>query len=334
MNHVGFPCLPTPRSDTARIYDIAPGKLVFEDGTLKRVYSRASNGTCFYVAIERLFCSPSNIPNDLEELQQFSRCLQTLEENLNNVEKEFSSLFLPKLAEFYKRTNQATAVDMKSCYAFINLPFKMNEFINSSFTNYYDFLFDQYCSAQERCFITFLSRNCSSESFELMIKKIEGSPVNKRVALLQKMAQDLSASKYGFQLCPWDGTQDIDQFLETFKTYGPLLVSGQFGDSYYSTCATTTSSILLRKYSICIWKAGSQRVEGFKFHAVIIVGVSKEATGRGGGYVYFLDPNDESDPESSTLEKVYKISYQNLKDNSRDFPFKDGRAIYASGLLA
>lgn len=131
------------------------------------------------------------------------------------------------------------------------------------------------------------------------------------------------ADAYGFQVASWSPLEPISALRECLKTNGPLFVGGAFGRNKYSVDATIMQEVGGR--SIFGWKSTDRKPEGkkpilgtksFTEHAIVIIGAA--SGGSKGGFVYYVDPKDGSDPLKPEQQKVYVISYQNLASSIAD----------------
>lgn len=106
-------------------------------------------------------------------------------------------------------------------------------------------------------------------------------------------------------------TNDIDVLIKCLRKDGPLMISGLLGRSFYDTTAVTLSEKIDGK-TIYGWKGSKLKTEVIEqrqaTHVVILVGA---AISNGKGYVYFLDPNDQSKHDNVPM---YKMSYDSLRE--------------------
>lgn len=127
----------------------------------------------------------------------------------------------------------------------------------------------------------------------------------------------------------WKPDQTIDKLITELKNKGPLYVNGRLGIDSYVDKPTQLSDKLGGK-TIYYWPKGSKRTfenldstEKFKIimnHSVVLLGANKDKN-----LVYFVDPQDPSDPKQPELQKTYAISYQNLTQNCLDLHSYDMR---------
>ncbi len=108
----------------------------------------------------------------------------------------------------------------------------------------------------------------------------------------------------------WDPSQGPQALIDQLKTYGPHLVCGLIGKSFYKE-APSQQPNLVQGRQIHFWKVGSKINESSVGHVIVIVGAQIQ---NGKGYVYFLDPEDGSDPKDLKSQKVYVMSYDKLKE--------------------
>jgi len=121
-----------------------------------------------------------------------------------------------------------------------------------------------------------------------------------------------SAKAFGFKVSRWTSSQPIDKLQECLKLEGALIVGGLFGKSLYSGTPSIVKEI--NKHPIYSWKSSDRRSESEQEkanrHAIVVIGVEKG--GNKGGFVYFVDPIDGSDPQDPLQRKIYVISYENF----------------------
>lgn len=114
-----------------------------------------------------------------------------------------------------------------------------------------------------------------------------------------------------------DPKESIDKLIECLKIEKALIVQGVFGCTRYVNEPRIVQKIA--GHPIYGWKPSDRREIDFSSkigHAIVIIGASKG--GRKGGYVYFVDPKDGSNPTNPLQQKIYVISYQNLITNITD----------------
>lgn len=124
------------------------------------------------------------------------------------------------------------------------------------------------------------------------------------------IAAELATAKAKqLQFTDWNPLDGIDGLMHCIQTHeSPLRISGMFGSAYYN--AQPTSAGLLEGYDVYYWKPGEYKSEvdmPEDNHSVLIIGAQKNGNN---GYVYFIDPKDESIP--GVARKIYKISYERL----------------------
>ncbi len=112
----------------------------------------------------------------------------------------------------------------------------------------------------------------------------------------------------GFIKSEWNSDKSIDFLIEQIKKHGPLFASGKLGRCCYTQDAEK-SRYKIANRSIWYWKPGTYNNDNNFLHAVIITGAENTLKGK---FVYYIDPNDASDPNNAESQKIYKISYDRL----------------------
>jgi hypothetical protein len=120
-------------------------------------------------------------------------------------------------------------------------------------------------------------------------------------ALLDNYFFRASFEKYGLQVSPWHPEHGPQRLVEVLRDKGPMYTKGQLGRAYYAEDPHVVDKIDSR--NILGWKKGAKRVDLQIFHSVVVVGASFE----GRGFVYFVDPLDQSGPEEE--RPIYVSSY-------------------------
>lgn len=122
--------------------------------------------------------------------------------------------------------------------------------------------------------------------------------------------RSVAAEKYGLKTSDWTPDMSIEVLIQEMKLHGPLYVSGALGACVYVAPPRVLRSVAGR--TIHFWPKGSARNNLTAGHAVVLVGAEKTS---GGPLIYYVDPNDPSDPKDKSLQKIYAISYKNLVDS-------------------
>ena len=88
------------------------------------------------------------------------------------------------------------------------------------------------------------------------------------------------------------------------------MIGGIFGRGCYSDEPYIYDQVGHR--DIFAWRKTAKRFTLAGGHAVVIVGAKKINKSE---FVYFIDPMDSSDPNDKSKQKIYMITYKNLRDN-------------------
>lgn len=145
-------------------------------------------------------------------------------------------------------------------------------------------------------------------------EKILELSLQQRHAIGSAMVLDCMREKYGLQYSSWHPSQGIQKLMIEIERHGPHFVGGWLGENSYQDQPFQLKDKIQGR---CIfgWKPNAVRHKAPEPHAIVIVGAeilgSKE-------YIYFLDPNNGSDPASLESQRIYKISYQKLLQSIHD----------------
>jgi hypothetical protein len=107
--------------------------------------------------------------------------------------------------------------------------------------------------------------------------------------------------------------ETMGRLIDALKQDGPMFVAGYFGQPYYSVPAKKVNDPIVRQ---CFGWTHPRNEEANDYpHAVAICGAAsfKDHSGKLQHRVYFIDPNDPSDPSRETHRKVYAMSVKNFR---------------------
>ncbi len=148
------------------------------------------------------------------------------------------------------------------------------------------------------------------ENFQQIFKK-QWSEVQlyEEQSVLQALADEVSFKIRQLQASFWHPSQEIDQLISELWLHGPHMIGGYFGKVYY-----IDEPILLKdriqNRKIYAWPVGAKRKVDTVAHSVVIVGANKVDK-----RVYYIDPQDGSNPAQPDSAKVYATSYETLRKN-------------------
>ncbi len=108
----------------------------------------------------------------------------------------------------------------------------------------------------------------------------------------------------------WNPSQGPEALIEQLRVYGPHVIGGLIGKRHYED-APSVQPNLVQGRQIHYWKVGAKISPSTIGHIVVVVGAQIK---NGKGFVYFLDPEDGSNPRDLKSQKVYVMSYDKLKE--------------------
>lgn len=111
------------------------------------------------------------------------------------------------------------------------------------------------------------------------------------------------AALYGFKDASWTPFQPIEALIADLKERGPLVVGGTFRQ-YIDDAKPTKQKI--QEWQIFTWKS-ARLPNSVNAHSITVVGAHKDTQNKTA--VYYVDPEDASDP-NSPIKKMYAISYE------------------------
>lgn len=123
--------------------------------------------------------------------------------------------------------------------------------------------------------------------------------------------------KYRFKDSSWNPKQDITNLIKELKTHGPLLISGSFGQDFYSKPSRLLDHKLgEEKKPVWGWDTepniftssfSNPKSIGKEANKVLLIGAQKSKNST--GHVYFVSSNEQ---------KIFMISLEGLKRRIRD----------------
>lgn len=137
-------------------------------------------------------------------------------------------------------------------------------------------------------------------------------PRDQRIMVIKSLVLLNGALSLGLQQSKWDPRQSFNEFLSHMSKEGPFVVEGFFGSQFYNSPPVGTREAVENR-RIFGWPKGSrlshQDYKGSSAHVILLVGAQKLPSKN---VVYFIDPNDISDPEHPEKQKIYAMTYETL----------------------
>jgi len=128
-------------------------------------------------------------------------------------------------------------------------------------------------------------------------------------SILHNTVIDVSSQIYQCKESSWNPDQGVDGLIQQLKQKGPHMINASIGQSFYTTEPKKLSETIEGR-SVYGWPPGAYHKTSEKeklSHSVVLVGAKKDVGGK--SYIYFIDPNDPSEPEQPSTQKMYKVSY-------------------------
>jgi hypothetical protein len=318
------------------IYEIPPGKPNPNQkcpvglDTRDRVIQSATKGaTCWDYAFNMIRHRIGKVPGE-EHLKE--RAIEKLCSARRKEITDYDNAFPVSPGELYSDVDNKALkqIDLKQAERFIketeskhqseiledgrpNIRPYMEEFVKEKkHKNLLEFLIYKRCLKLLEINTKFLKNFNTNLSDLFKHEKWHKMGVEEQAVTLDACIRDLCADLYNLNRSSWTPKLGIDKLIEELKNHGPMMVGGHFGTFTYSEppYEMTTKA---GDRSLYAWKPGNVRLESEDAaHSIVLVGAKKV---KDKSYVYFVDPNDPSDPKDRTKQKIYIISFANLASN-------------------
>ncbi len=115
------------------------------------------------------------------------------------------------------------------------------------------------------------------------------------------------AKLYELKIASWTPFQPIEALIKDLKEKGPLVVSGTFHPAVYTMPYYPYGKV--NGHDILAWPENTKDKNSSVHHGVTIIGAEKTKE-----LVYYVDPNDPSDPAAPEKKPIYAIPYKELKE--------------------
>ena len=159
-------------------------------------------------------------------------------------------------------------------------------------------------------------------------------PLSEQANNLDKICTFQLQEIYGQKLIDWRPTDKIEKLFDLIKkNESPILITGAFGHQMYNKPPLMVDR--LDNYKVFGFVKGSHKGKAVpQMHAISVVGVKKNDNPRkpGQGWIYYIDPNDGSEP--NMRRKIYVMTYEQFCDLCHDkyspgyIPNDPRRAVY------
>lgn len=127
------------------------------------------------------------------------------------------------------------------------------------------------------------------------------------------LIEALISNKFGLEKSTWTPEMGIIPLIEELEKKGPLVIGGFFGKAYYLDnpvdCKSKISGRVIKH-----WEKDARRAQLHIAHKVVIVGAKATPA----PLVYFVDPEQPSNPNNKEEQEIFEITFNNLKSNIND----------------
>lgn len=290
------------------------------------------NATCWYYSFNTIrFRFGENVSEEFYEQRKFEKILSQRRKLITEFNNEEDLIDLltknPYLKEPFLRLNHTNVKN----FSFYKLyPVIFDKFLEQNkYSNAYEYITNLKHDEKSKYLI---NKSClkqldtsPKEQFERAIKEDTINYTNILISMLKMTSfnwkdlpfdfknvltdtyvKDLSAKLYNLKISKWSPKKSFDFFIDNLRNEGPIVVGGNFGHSYYNEHPTVKEKF--NNIPIYGWSPGS-RIDSLNAHTITIIGAQKF---RNQEFVYYIDPNDASDPVNPQIRKIYKISYLSL----------------------
>lgn len=134
-------------------------------------------------------------------------------------------------------------------------------------------------------------------------------PLMKKSALLDIFTMRASAEHYGLKISSWHPKQPIESLMEQLQARGPHVVSGAFGRGFYGVPPRKLNKKIEGR-DVFGWIKTDPKLQAVSSgHTMVLVGAEIRSNQ---GVVYYVDPDDGSDPKSPEKQRIFTMSYERL----------------------
>lgn len=267
---------------------------------------------------------------------------QSMDSMAHQVDNPLIKDILPTMTKnrvpaFIEMINQLAAIfsdeDKKKFQEVIDWIKKFDQ--QTKFDNLNDYLHHENFGKRLQVYLNFLTKNHVDPRMKFeqegqlgfeneKVKDWDKLAVRDKCCLAHMYALELVADMHGFSKTHWNPSVhiDIEVLIEQLTQYGPLVVLGSFGQMHYINPPTEAKQTIEDRIQGCkrkifYWPKNSPcKEENSPMVAMIIIGAKTETIkGEKTELVYYIDPEDGSDPAQIENQKIYMMSYRNLREN-------------------
>lgn len=153
----------------------------------------------------------------------------------------------------------------------------------------------------------------------------------KRNTLLDHFSRHQAAELYHLEISSWHPKESIEHLIAELQKNGPLIVGGCFGALHYSVPPRKLGKQIEGRAVYGWIKTDPKNTNPVTGHSILLVGAEKTSTRE---LVYYIDPEDSSDPSDPEKQRIYCMSYERLTsaENICDYHgFKRNNAPHTIG---
>jgi hypothetical protein len=282
--------------------------------------------TCLFYAMKKIGMHiGKNPPETFKELRKVEKTYSEWRKGKTRIDKTFgwqldfaqdapdySPITKDNIAQVLANVDRLIAKDVVAKVRTL-----YQEFSRSNFTHLRAFVKATYYTELHSHHLTYLSLNHVSSDFlynsewrSVFACGWEELDALEKTHAIDNCVFRVAYTKYGLKESSWHPSNPIQELGLQIEAHGPHVILGQFGRSFYEKNPFPTGSKIQGR-GIYAWPPQAKRIdrEG-DHHGIVLVGANCDRN-----HVYFMDPVDPSDPKQPLKEKIYVISYENLRKN-------------------
>lgn len=307
---------PEPES-IIKLLDIVVESVIYQKGQLNKLTPGAVGSLLPHME--------SALKKQSEYAYQFLKDFSDQEEFglLGNYLQHRQNLFQAQLLKFFNLFFKNNGIRIEDIH--------QNEQKKQIINEYWDrkeWKVGEFTKDDERAFQTFYSLK------SITATPFASEPLKYRYTFLRHYLSSCALQDYGFKETNWKPSNPIKYLINDLSTHGPLYVAGHIGPGYYSVPPTVIPNKKIKELTgrlIYGWQSGDKRKEDSTAgHAIVVI--SAQPGGAKGGFVFFVDPNDSSDPNDPEAQKIYVYSYENFTKHVAPVSFSPRKPLSGAEL--
>jgi hypothetical protein len=125
--------------------------------------------------------------------------------------------------------------------------------------------------------------------------------------LMDGAADNVMATRLGLKAVLYHDLITKNALIHTLRTLGPITITGRFGCRAHGGVQVKPLPTVVGEHHLHGWGSGTLRADTSILHSIVVIGAKIKNKDK--CFVYWIDPNDRSDPNNLQVQRVIETPF-------------------------